>query len=102
MLTAVGGAGPPVFGAKVVKVDASETLKVPGVKGSGAGGGRRGGHRRAFFWPAKVGRDKLVVAWEFGTECRIVHRANAARFLRRQAKIARRGREKRLAIRMVH
>src|SRR6195256_5096804 len=64
MLTAVV-ARPPVFGAKVVKVDASETLKVPGVKAveqveSGVA------VIAERFWPAKVGRDKLVVAWDLG------------------------------------
>src|SRR5713101_4648477 len=64
MLTAVV-ARPPVFGAKVVKVDAGETLKVPGVKAveqveSGVA------VIAERFWPAKVGRDKLVVAWDLG------------------------------------
>jgi isoquinoline 1-oxidoreductase subunit beta len=64
MVTAVV-ARPPVFGAKVVKVDASETLTVPGVKAveqveSGVA------VIAERFWPAKVGRDKLVVAWDLG------------------------------------
>jgi isoquinoline 1-oxidoreductase beta subunit len=64
MLTAVV-ARPPVFGAKVVKFDAGETLKVPGVKAveqveSGVA------VIAERFWPAKVGRDKLVVAWDLG------------------------------------
>src|ERR1700704_3651387 len=64
MLTAVV-ARPPVFGAKVVKVDASETLKVPGVKAvEQVEAGVAVIAER--FWPAKVGRDKLVVAWDLG------------------------------------
>src|SRR6266478_1964051 len=47
MLTAVV-ARPPVFGAKVVKVDAGVAVIAER------------------FWPAKVGRDKLVVAWDLG------------------------------------
>jgi len=64
MLTAVV-ARPPVFGGKVVKFDASETLKVPGVKAvkevpSGVA------VIAERFWPAKLGRDKLVVDWDLG------------------------------------
>ena len=64
MLTAVV-ARPPVFGGKVVKIEAGETLKVPGVKAveqieSGVAVIAAG------FWPAKVGRDKLVIAWDLG------------------------------------
>jgi isoquinoline 1-oxidoreductase subunit beta len=64
MLTAVV-ARPPVFGGKVAKVDATEALKVPGVKAveqveSGVA------VIAERFWPAKVGRDKLVVEWDLG------------------------------------
>ncbi len=64
MLTAVV-ARPPVFGGKVAKFDASEALKVPGVKAveqveSGVA------VIAERFWPAKVGRDKLVVEWDLG------------------------------------
>jgi isoquinoline 1-oxidoreductase beta subunit len=64
MLTAVV-ARPPVFGGKVAKFDASEALKVPGVKAveqveSGVAVIAEG------FWPAKLGRDKLVVEWDLG------------------------------------
>ncbi len=64
MLTAVV-ARPPVFGGKVVKFDASETLKVPGVKAvkevpSGVA------VIAERFWPAKLGRDKLIVDWDLG------------------------------------
>src|SRR5438876_1094171 len=64
MLTAVV-ARPPVFGGKVVKFDASETLKVPGVKAvrevpSGVA------VIAERFWPAKIGRDKLVIDWDLG------------------------------------
>src|SRR5271156_2922744 len=64
MLTAVV-ARPPVFGGKVVKIDASETLKIRGVKAveqipSGVAVIAEG------FWPAKLGRDKLQVDWDLG------------------------------------
>jgi isoquinoline 1-oxidoreductase beta subunit len=64
MLTAVV-ARPPVFGGKVLKIDATETLKISGVKSveeipSGVAVIATG------FWPAKVGRDKLVVEWDPG------------------------------------
>jgi isoquinoline 1-oxidoreductase beta subunit len=64
MLTAVV-ARPPVFGGKVAKFDASEALKVPGVKAveqveSGVA------VIAERFWPAKVGREKLLVEWDLG------------------------------------
>jgi isoquinoline 1-oxidoreductase subunit beta len=64
MLTAVV-ARPPVFGGKVAKFDASEALKVPGVKAveqveSGVA------VIAERFWPAKLGRDRLVVEWDLG------------------------------------
>jgi isoquinoline 1-oxidoreductase beta subunit len=64
LLTAVV-ARPPVFGGKVGKLDASETLKVPGVKAvhqvpSGVA------VIAERFWPAKLGREKLVVEWDLG------------------------------------
>src|SRR6266446_3036104 len=64
MLTAVV-ARPPVFGGKVAKFDASETLKVPGVKAvKDVPSGVAVIAER--FWPAKVGRDKLIVDWDLG------------------------------------
>jgi isoquinoline 1-oxidoreductase beta subunit len=64
MLTAVI-ARSPVFGGKVAKFDASGALRVPGVKAveqvpSGVAVIAEG------FWPAKVGRDKLMVDWDLG------------------------------------
>jgi isoquinoline 1-oxidoreductase subunit beta len=64
MLTAVV-ARPPVFGGKVAKLDAREALKVPGVKAveqvpSGVA------VIAERFWPAKLGREKLVIEWELG------------------------------------
>jgi isoquinoline 1-oxidoreductase beta subunit len=64
LLTAVV-ARPPVFGGKLKKFDASEAMKVPGVKSvqevpSGVAVIATG------FWPAKVGRDKLNIEWDFG------------------------------------
>jgi isoquinoline 1-oxidoreductase beta subunit len=64
MLTAVV-ARPPVFGGKVAKLDASAALKVPGVKAvqqvpSGVA------VIAERFWPAKLGREKLVIEWDLG------------------------------------
>jgi isoquinoline 1-oxidoreductase beta subunit len=56
---------PPVFGGKVRSIDASETLRVPGVKSveqipSGIT------VIATKFWAAKLGRDKLKVDWDLG------------------------------------
>jgi isoquinoline 1-oxidoreductase beta subunit len=56
---------PPVFGGKVRALDASEALKIPGVKvveqiPSGVA------IVATKFWAAKQGRDKLNVDWELG------------------------------------
>ncbi len=64
MLTAVV-ARPPVFGGKVRTIDASETLKIRGVKAveqipQGVAVIAEG------FWPAKLGRDRLKVDWDLG------------------------------------
>jgi isoquinoline 1-oxidoreductase beta subunit len=64
MLTAVV-ARPPVFGGRVVKLDAREALKVPGVKAveqvpSGVA------VIAERFWPAKLGREKLIIEWDLG------------------------------------
>jgi isoquinoline 1-oxidoreductase beta subunit len=64
MLTAVV-ARPPVFGGKVAKLDASAALKVPGVKAVEqvpSGVAVIADH----FWPAKLGREKLVIDWDLG------------------------------------
>src|SRR6266704_3075624 len=82
MLTAVV-ARPPVFGGKVAKFDASETLKVPGVKAveqvpSGVA------VIAAHFWPAKIGRDKLVIDWDLGPNAAL----STAQMLRDFAEVA--------------
>jgi isoquinoline 1-oxidoreductase beta subunit len=64
MLAAVV-ARPPVFGGRVAKLDAREALKVPGVKAveqvpSGVA------VIAERFWPAKLGREKLVIEWDLG------------------------------------
>jgi isoquinoline 1-oxidoreductase beta subunit len=64
MLTAVV-ARPPVFGGRVAKLDATEAMKVPGVKAVRqipSGVAVIADH----FWPAKLGREKLVVDWDLG------------------------------------
>ena len=58
-------ARPPVFGGKVVSVDAAETLRIPGVRAveqvpSGVA------VVAEKFWAAKVGRDKLKITWDDG------------------------------------
>jgi isoquinoline 1-oxidoreductase subunit beta len=69
MLTAVVER-PPVFGGKVVRFDASETEKVPGVKAvaqvpSGVAVIAEG------FWAAKSGREKLKVNWDEGENAKL-------------------------------
>jgi isoquinoline 1-oxidoreductase beta subunit len=64
MLTAVVMRS-PVFRGRVAKLDASEALKIPGVKAveqvpSGVA------VIAERFWPAKLGRDKLNVEWDLG------------------------------------
>jgi isoquinoline 1-oxidoreductase beta subunit len=64
MLTAVV-ARPPVFGGKVVRFDATDTQKIPGVKSvvqvpSGVA------VIAERFWPAKLGRDALKITWDDG------------------------------------
>src|SRR6202166_1642238 len=64
MLTAVV-ARPPAFGGKVAKLDASAALKVPGVKAVEqvpSGVAVIADH----FWPAKLGREKLIIDWDLG------------------------------------
>src|SRR5258707_15075329 len=66
MLTAMV-ARPPVFGGKVARVDGSEGLKGPGVKGGGqveAGVAGVGGG----FWPGKIGGDKVGGVWGLGPD----------------------------------
>ena len=58
-------ARPPVFGGKVVSVDAAEALRIPGVRAveqvpSGVT------VVAEKFWAAKVGRDKLKITWDDG------------------------------------
>ncbi|HEY8716641.1 MAG TPA: xanthine dehydrogenase family protein molybdopterin-binding subunit, partial [Candidatus Acidoferrum sp.] len=69
MLTAVV-ARPPVFGGHATKVDATEALKIAGVKAveqipSGVAVIADG------FWPAKLGRDKLNIEWDLGPNAAI-------------------------------
>jgi isoquinoline 1-oxidoreductase beta subunit len=69
MLTALV-ARAPVFGGKVVSFDASESLKVPGVRTveqvpSGVAVIASG------FWPAKLGRERLKINWDDGANAEI-------------------------------
>jgi len=69
MLTAVV-ARPPVFGGKAAKFDATEALKVPGVKAvqqipTGIAVIADG------FWQAKLGREKLQVDWDPGANANL-------------------------------
>jgi len=63
-------ARPPVFGGKVVSFDASEALKIKGVRaveqipsGVAVIADR--------FWPAKLGREKLKIAWDDGENAKL-------------------------------
>jgi len=58
-------ARPPVFGGKVVSFDASEALKIPGVRAveqipSGVA------VVAERYWPAKLGRERLNISWDDG------------------------------------
>ncbi|HWY26805.1 MAG TPA: xanthine dehydrogenase family protein molybdopterin-binding subunit [Candidatus Angelobacter sp.] len=69
MLTALV-ARAPVFGGKVVSFDASESLKVPGVRTveqvpSGVAVIASG------FWPARLGRERLKINWDDGANAEI-------------------------------
>ncbi len=61
-------AHPPVFGGKVAKYDAAKTLDIKGVAGVFQIPTDRGGSGVAVvadgFWPAKQGRDALVIDWD--------------------------------------
>ncbi|RZJ09590.1 MAG: xanthine dehydrogenase family protein molybdopterin-binding subunit [Rubrivivax sp.] len=61
---------PPVFNAKVAKLDSSEALKVKGVKAVLPVTLDRGGQGVAVvasgYWAAKKGRDALKVDWDLG------------------------------------
>src|SRR5438477_4311234 len=63
-------ARPPVFGGKVENFDASESLKIKGVRaveqvpsGVAVIADR--------FWPAKLGRDKLKISWDEGANAKL-------------------------------
>ncbi|MES2148362.1 MAG: xanthine dehydrogenase family protein molybdopterin-binding subunit [Pseudomonadota bacterium] len=64
-------ARPPVFGAKVAKFDASKAKAIKGVIDVLEVPTDRGGRGLAViadgYWPAKQGRDALVVEWDNGT-----------------------------------
>ena len=82
---------PPVFGGKVVSVDSSEALKVPGVQTvqqipSGVA------VIAARFWAAKLGRDKLRITWDHGPNANLSTAKMSEEFSRTSAspgKIAR-------------
>ncbi|NEX61243.1 xanthine dehydrogenase family protein molybdopterin-binding subunit [Noviherbaspirillum galbum] len=61
-------ARPPVFGAKVAKFDAAKALAIKGVQQVVQVATDRGGSGIAViadgYWPAKQGRDALVVEWD--------------------------------------
>src|SRR2546425_5757664 len=63
-------ARPPVFGGKLLDFDASEALKIRGVRaveqvpsGVAVIADR--------FWPAKLGRDKLKISWDEGDNAKL-------------------------------
>ena len=63
-------ARPPVFGGKVVSFDATETLKIPGVRAveqipSGVA------VVAERYWPAKLGREKLRISWDDGPNAKL-------------------------------
>src|SRR6266849_5530365 len=63
-------ARPPVFGGKVISFDATEALKIPGVRaveqipsGVAAVADR--------FWPAKLAREKVKITWDDGENAKL-------------------------------
>ncbi len=63
-------ARPPVFGGKVLSFDASEALKIPGVRAveqipSGVA------IVAERFWPAKLGREKVKISWDHGPNAKL-------------------------------
>jgi isoquinoline 1-oxidoreductase subunit beta len=63
-------ARPPVFGGKVVSFDATEALKIPGVRSveqipSGVA------VVAERYWPAKLGREKLKISWDDGENAKL-------------------------------
>jgi isoquinoline 1-oxidoreductase subunit beta len=63
-------ARPPVFGGKVVSFDATETLKIKGVRAAEQvpSGVAVIADR---FWPAKLGREKLKITWDEGENAKL-------------------------------
>src|SRR5438876_2085606 len=63
-------ARPPVFGGKVVSFDATEALKIPGVRAveqipSGVA------IVAERFWAAKLGREKVKISWDHGPNAKL-------------------------------
>lgn len=88
MLTAVI-VRPPVFNGKVASHDASDTLRVKGVRAVVPVTLDRGGQGLAIvaegYWPAKMGRDALKVRWDVSQ----VEKADSAALLERFRALAR-------------
>jgi isoquinoline 1-oxidoreductase beta subunit len=77
-------ARPPVFGGKVVSVDATEALKIKGVRAveqipSGVA------VVATAFWPAKLGREKLKITWDDGENANLSTPQMLADFSRQSA-----------------
>lgn len=76
---------PPVFNGKVAKLDASEALKVKGVKAVLQVPLDRGGQGVAVvasgYWAAKKGRDALKVDWDLGGLAKPDTKALTAQYL---------------------
>lgn len=82
-------ARPPVFGGKVASLDAAEALKVKGVEAVYRVPLDRGAEGVAVvatgYWPAKLGRDALKVAWDTAG----VEKADSAALVARYRELAR-------------
>ncbi len=77
-------ARPPVFGGKVVSFDATEALKIPGVRaveqipsGVAIVADR--------FWPAKLAREKVKITWDDGENAKLSTSQMLADFSRQSA-----------------
>src|SRR5882762_412194 len=77
-------ARPPVFGGKVVSFDATEALKIPGVRAieqipSGVA------IVAERFWPAKLAREKVNIKWDDGENAKLSTSQMLADFSRQSA-----------------
>ncbi|GAB3444717.1 xanthine dehydrogenase family protein molybdopterin-binding subunit [Massilia solisilvae] len=81
-------ARPPVFGARVARVDAAKALAIKGVRAVVEVPTDRGGRGVAViadgYWPAKLGRDALAIDWDTSA----VAKTDTAKLMQEYASLA--------------